>query len=99
MLKATTLSLLVLGLAAGVSMAPADAATTYARVNCSLARNAELPACQQATQAQMAPDVAHTGSGCSRASSRASGAVKLDCDSVPQKMPEYYCNHRDEFQK
>jgi len=99
MLKATTLSLLVLGLAAGVSMAPADAATTHARVNCSLARNAELPACQQATQAQMAPDVAHTGSVMQPGFIPASGGVKLDCDSVPQNMLEYYCNHRDEFPK
>ena len=95
MLKATTLSLLALGLAAGLSMTPADAATSHARVNCNLARNAGLPACEQ--QAQMAPDVAHTGTVMQPAPIPANGPVKLDCDSVPQNMLEYYCNHRDEF--
>jgi hypothetical protein len=98
MLKATTLSLLALGLAAGLSMTSADAATSHARVNCSLARNAGLPACEQAAQAQMAPDVAHTGTVVP-ALAPAYNGVKLDCDSVPQNMLEYYCNHRDEFQR
>ena len=47
----------------------------------------------------MAPDVAHTGSAMQPGFIPASGGVKLDCDSVPQNMLEYYCNHRDEFPK
>jgi hypothetical protein len=97
MSKSMTFCLLVLGVAGGLSVVSADAATR-AHVDCRLEHNAGLPACRHAAQVPMVPDVAQTGAiGAQPELVQPNAPVKLDCDSVPQNMLEYYCNHRDQF--